>query len=214
MKNLIIPIALGIFLFTSCSKDESFEQTEDQTTHSVYVLKQNNQTTSWETISLENVQENTSSAIPVQVSTSNHTEGQFTSSTRDLFSITWSGTQSNGRTSGSAVIEQTTPSSSFKFIMETECVTVDGDNAVYGGIITEVITRSGDTPQIGINWRFYFKVIDNGRGSSTVFDQISNTRLFTSPRSQSLCNVYLPNDPIWSSQGYENVLQPGYVDVD
>ncbi len=91
--------------------------------------------------------------------------------------------------------------------METECVTVNSNEAVYGGTITQVKTLSGDAPNIQVGWRFYFKVIDSR------VDQKSNTTIFASPRSLSLCNEYPPNHPIWSSQGYEEVFSPGFVIV-
>jgi hypothetical protein len=92
--------------------------------------------------------------------------------------------------------------------METECVTVQGNQAVYGGTITHVRSLTGNAPSIGVGWRFYFKVTDSER-----FDQIANTTIFASPMSPSLCNVYLPNNPMWSSQGNTNVIAPGFVVV-
>ncbi len=96
--------------------------------------------------------------------------------------------------------------------METECVRIDGDEAVYGGIITEVIERSGNAPRIDVNWRFYFKVIDTESSRSEIYDKISNNRVLASPRSISLCNIPV-TDPFWSTQGYEEVRNRGYVEV-
>jgi hypothetical protein len=131
--------------------------------------------------------------------------------------ITWSGTQTSNGVSGGAEIIQATPNFSFHFGMETECVTVDGKEAVYGGIITQVRSLSGNAPNIGVGWRFYFKVIDNGTGGVPggiiPYDQISNKTIFASPMSPSLCNAYLPNNQMWSSRGYTDVIEPGFVAV-
>ena len=44
-------------------------------------------------------------------------------------------------------------------------------------------------------------------------DQIANCTMFASPMSPSLCNAYLPNNQIWSSEGYADVISPGFVVV-
>lgn len=211
MKNIIFLIACGLITLTGCSKDESNELTADQSIDSVYVSNQIDGTTIWETISRDELP-GESDGTYSRVNGNAHTNGYFSLPSRETINITWSGTQNDGRFLGSAELEQSTPRYSFHFIMETECITVDGNEAVYGGIITEVIEITGNPPPIGINWRFYFKVIDGGSGGNTGFDFMSNTRIFASPRSTSLCNIK-PSDPVWSSNGYQQVIQPGFVNV-
>ena len=55
MKNLIFLIALVFILFTSCSKDESIEQAELQTSDTVYIFNQHNETSSWDTMVFQRV---------------------------------------------------------------------------------------------------------------------------------------------------------------
>ncbi len=205
MKNLTLLIALGFILITSCSKDESLEQTDLQTIDSAYVLNQFNEASYWDTMVLEEHQR----SIDYLNSNNAHTDGYYQPSSRDGMTVTWSGTQNHNRARGRADIKQTSPNINFHFVLETECVMVNGNQAVYGGTITQVKKLSGDVPNLDIGWRVYFKVIDSGLQN----DQISNTAIFTSPRSPSLCNVYLPDHMIWSSQGFTEVNSPGFVVV-
>jgi len=213
MKNLIIPIALGIFLFTSCSKDESLEQTEDQTSNLIHVLEQNLEQDSFRTIEIDNFTGGINYTATTRDNDFAHCSGLYMPGNRDATILSWSGNRDNTGTYGYAELQITKPSYSLHIVMETECITLDGNKAVYGAIITDVIELRGNAPQIGELWRFYFQVTDNKLGFSTVADQISSTMLFASPRSHSLCATYPPNHDIWSSNGRENVLDPGFVEV-
>jgi hypothetical protein len=208
MKNLTLLFALGLILLTSCSKDDSLEQTELQTIDSVYVLNQFEGSTTWESMQIDELQNSANLAYSIIDGDNAHTDGYYVPSSRDAMTITWSGTQTRNGTRGGAEIRQATPNFSFHFVLETECVTVKGNQAVYGGTITQVKSLNGNTPSIGVGWRFYFKVTD-----SESFDQIANTTIFASPMSPSLCNAYLPNNQMWTSQGNTNVLAPGFVVV-
>ena len=211
MKNSILFIALGLILLTGCSKDESIEQLEEQTNNLVYVSKQYNGDSFWEAKKID-FKENRF-AYP---KTYGVTRGLYmpSSISKTSLLISWEGSSNVNGYLGSAEIKMTTPSYSFHFIMETECVTVIDNVAMYGGLITEVVEVTGDPPPFGIYWRFYFQVTDNDTGGHHDIDKISSMRIFASPKSMSLCNVYPPNHPIWSSQGYDDVHEPGFVDVD
>ena len=213
MKNSIFLIAIGLVLLTGCSKDESFEPTEEQTIDTVYVLKQIDGTTTMETIPLDGQNGVDYTYTEDNPYENGFTNGLYISSSRETNIITWSGFTDETGNYGNAVLQMSTPGYSLHLILETECVTVDGNAAVYGGIITEVVERTGNAPPFGVNWRFYFKVVDNEEGNGVNIDQISNTRIFASPRSMSLCDVYLPGNGIWSSQGYQDVHEPGFVEV-
>ena len=214
MKNSILLIALGLILLTGCSKDDSIEQINEQTTDVVYVSKQVNGNSSWETMEINTAHNSTFINNALDTRGFGFTNGLYAPSNRNLLIITWNGTKDESGYSGSAEIQMSTPSYSFHFIMETECVTVDGNTAMYGGLITEVVEISGNPP-FGMYWRFYFKVIDNANVvHSSGIDKISSMRIFASPMSPSLCNVYPPNHPIWSSHGYDEVHEPGFVVVD
>ena len=215
MKNSILLVALGLILLTGCSKDDSVvqieEQIEEQKTNTVYVLNQINETATWETMVLDENQGRTDQPGPTTMTA--HTEGFYKSLSRDGMTITWTGSQNENGTIGIAEIKQTTPNFSIHFNLKTECVTVHGNQAVYGGRITQVREISGNGPQIGEGWYFYFKVIDNNHERSVPLDKIANRTIFASPMAPTLCNVYSPNNFIWSSQGYATVVTPGFVVV-
>lgn len=205
MKNSIFLIALTAIILTSCSKDESVEQFEEQNIDSVYVLNQFGETSYWDTMEVDEQARSTDYTTNNNV----HTEGYYQPSSQNGMTISWSGTQTHNRARGRADLKQTSPNINFHFVLETECVMVNGNQAVYGGTITQVKALSGDVPNLDIGWRIYFKVIDSGLEN----DQIANTIIFASPRSISLCNVYPPTKEIWSTQGYSDVVTPGFVVV-
>ncbi len=213
MKNLTLLFALGFILLTSCSKEESVEQFEEQTNDIVYVSKQYQGKSIWETMEID-VKDNNPYSNTTDPRGYGFTNGLYNPPNRNPLLITWNGTRDANGSRGSAEIQMTTPSYSFHFIMETECVTVIDNVAMYGGLITQVVEVTGDPPPFGIFWRFYFKVIDNANEGLSGIDKISSMRIFASPRSMSLCNVYPPNHRIWSSQGYDEVHKPGFVVVD
>ena len=217
MKNLTLLFALGLILLTGCTKDESYEQIEEQTIDSVYVLNQFDGSSAWKTMLIDEMQKPTARTYSTDDGAIAHTDGYYVPTSRDAMTITWSGTQNENGARGTAELRQSTPSFSLHFVLETECVMVDGNQAVYGGKIIQVRTLTGSTPPIGVGWRFYFKVTDTVEdlrlGKAARYDQISNTTIFASPRSPSLCNVYLPNSHMWSSQGFTQVVSPGFVVV-
>jgi hypothetical protein len=217
MKNVTLLFVLGVTLFTSCTKEESYQPLEEQTIDSVYVLNQFEGSSAWETMLVDELQNTAARTYSINDAENAQTNGYYAPNSRDAMTITWSGTQTRTGARGGAEIRQTTPNFSFHFILETECVTVNGNQAVYGGTITQVKSLSGNAPNIGVGWRFYFKVTDaladRTPGFPSRYDQIANTTIFASPMSPSLCNVYLPNNQMWSSQGNTNVISPGFVVV-
>lgn len=213
MKNLIVTMTAGLILLTGCSKDESFETTEEQTANSIYVLEQNNGQAMFRTIAIEPFQSGENFTTTTDNSEFGHTSGLFAPTNRDAVILSWSANRDETGTYGNAELQMSGPNYSMHIVMETECITVDGDTAMYGAIITEVVELSGNTPPLTASWRFYFQVKDNEQGIGLGFDQISGKWIFASPRSQSLCAVYPPKHPIWSSNGYENVMNPGFVEV-
>ena len=173
MKNLTLLFALGLILVTGCTKDESYKQIEEQTINSVYVLNQLDGSPAWETILIQDLQNSSTRTYFKNNGNDAHTNGYYVPASRDAMTITWSGTQTINGGHGMASIQQSTPNFSFDIILETECVTMDENQAVYGGVITQVKTLKGNAPLIGVGWRFYFKVID-----SEDVDQIANYTMF------------------------------------
>ena len=211
MKNLILLMTAGLILLTGCSKDESFEPIEEQTNDLVYVLEQHGNTSTFRTITPEGA----NLTLITDKDGFGETFGLYSPYTRDQRLLSWSGFTDETGTYGTAEYYFSLPEYTLHFVMQAECIVVEGNKAMYGGIITEVIERSWNAPEITENWRFYFKVIDNEQRqfSSHIYDQISNTMIFASPRSMSLCNIYPPGHRIWSSEGYQDVHEPGFVEV-
>jgi hypothetical protein len=213
MKKSVLLITLGLILLTGCSKDDSAQQIEEQSSDYVFVLNQFEESSTWKTMEIDVIDNTFPYSTTPDTKGYGFTSGLYNPPNRNPLLITWNGTNDKSGYSGSAEIRMSTPSYSFHFIMETECVTVIDNVAMYGGLITHVVRVSGNPPPFGMNWRFYFKVIDNANGGPSSIDKISSMRIFASPRSTSLCNVYPPNHPIWSSQGYQEVHEPGFVVV-
>ena len=213
MKNLTLLFAIGLILLTGCSKDETFEQVEEQTIDTtVLVLEKVDGKYIWEAMPINELQKGTALKYDKVDGTSAHTNGYYESTNRDNTIISWSGTQTYGGVRGSAEVKMTAPDYSFQFAMETECVTVNGNEAVYGGVITEIRGLSGKPPVFDLGWRFYFKVVDFQRGGHQ-FDKIANMMIFASPMSPSICGSSGPSNHIWASQGYSEVQRPGFVEV-
>jgi len=183
MKKLIIFLSLGIFFFTSCSKEESNDQFTEQTADSVYVLNHSNGTTTWEAISTDKLETNVTSN---NRGNSSHTHGNIAG-----FS-TFNGTQNNGGSHGSAVIHIP---NQLHIILETTSVAVigaDGNEAIYGGLVTEVVFNNIPPPPpppcptfpncppppppppcspFDLGSYVYFSVIDNGQGNNADPDE-------------------------------------------
>ena len=209
MKNLFLTMTAGLILLTGCSKEESFETTPEQTNDLVYVLEQNGNTSNFKTITLEGA----NLTLTTEDDGYGETYGLYAPNTRDQRLLSWSGFTYETGTYGTAEYHFSLPAYTLHFVMQAECIVVEGNKAMYGGIVTEVIERSGNAPEIAVNWRLYFQVTDIEDSPSRGFDQISNTMIFASPRSPSLCNAYPPGHRIWSSQGYQDVREPGFVEV-
>ena len=119
MKNLTILFALGLILFTSCSKDDSLEQTELQTIDSVYVLNQFAGSAAWESMLIDQSQNSANLAYSINNGIDAHTDGYYAPTSRDAMTIVWSGTQNgSGARRGSATIKQSTPNFSFHLDLE------------------------------------------------------------------------------------------------
>ena len=144
MKNLFLTIALGLILLTSCSKEETTEQIETHDINYVHVLNQMNQNTFWDVIKIDELERSTNNSNTIIA----QTNGNYVPISRDGMYITWSGSQSENGARGTAEIKQESPNSSFHFILETECVRAEGNEAVYGGTITKLKSNLIISPHI------------------------------------------------------------------
>lgn len=215
MKNLFLTIIAGFVLLTGCSKDESFEQIDEQSNDVVYVFNQNLDQAEFSNVTIDNLMESSSIRSPGYGEYFAHSSGLYKPLFKDPIILSWFANLDDTGTHGTAELQITKPSFTMHFAMETECIIVDDNKVVYGALITEVIELSGNTPPITEMWRLYFQVTDNYQyGSGGVdCDEISNNWIFASPRSASLCSVYPPNHIIWSCDGHTDVLSPGFVKV-
>lgn len=171
-------MSFGLLLFTACSKEEDNNQNAEQAVDSVLVLKENNGTLVWETMEVKNsTNENQGRA------NSAHTHGDYTGFGGGV-TISFSGTENNGGAHGSAEVRQESGPFVAHYLLETTSVVVEGNYAIYGGIITEVLVNSFPPPPPpppgapappcspnSVGNYVYFTVYDNGQGSNAPADQ-------------------------------------------
>jgi hypothetical protein len=178
MNKLIYLMSLGLLVNIGCSKEQSQDpkQGAEIQQESIYVYNMFGETPGWELIPADAMQASSEQNSAVKSnSNSAHTHGNI-----EGF-VTFSGTQNNGGTHGSAEI--LTPA--LHLMMETVSVVLIGEDqnqAVYGGLITEVISNTIPPPPFGsiplcrqyIEGNYlYFSVIDNGQGNNAEPDQFS-----------------------------------------
>jgi hypothetical protein len=183
MKKLIMLMSFGLILVTGCSKEGTSDQIEQQATKIDYVLKQSNGTSAWETIEVDLPMENASTAGNYARGESAHAHGDYTGFGGGT-TISFSGTENNGGAHGSAEVWQASGPFEAHYIMETTSMVVDGNYAIYGGVITEVFVNTFPPPPPpppgapappcspnSVGNYVYFTVYDNGQGSNAPVDQ-------------------------------------------
>lgn len=181
-------MSLSIFLFTSCSKEESPEQITEQTADSVYVFNLDGKSQTWETITIDELPSKSNVITNRGNGNSAHAHGNFPG-------VVFSGTENNGGSHGSA----TANLGPWGFTLETACIRVEGNEAIYDGIVTETTG-----PPFFVGFHMSFKVIDNGQGNNAPADQFY-AGIWLSP--QELCDVPLDYGPSF------DVPEPGSIKV-
>ena len=195
-------MSIGLLLLAGCSKENTDTQIEEQTSDLVYVFNLDGESQAWEMSTIDEPL-NDSGVILERGNNGNsaHAHGDFPG-------VVFSGTQNNGGTHGSA----TASLGPWTFTLETECVMVEGNEAVYGGTITE---RVGPPPFPGapfnVGDHIYFKVIDNGQGTNAPADQF-NGRISFAFAGDSKCGIYTPSHPNWDGPD-SDVPEPGSIKV-
>ncbi len=209
MKNLakVVMIAMLATLVVSCAQDPVEEILEDPI---IYVLQDSPNGMVYELLEGPAYTSPSTKDISYKNGNSVHTHGNIVSGFGGNHNISWSGTENNGGTHGSAELYKSSSSGVFHFIFETECIMADGNEAVYGGTITEIIEKTGGGPPIQVGWHYYFKVIDNGQGANAPADLYGNL-LVASPNS--LCGVWTPDFFFWDLVGTSPVNAPGSVKI-
>ena len=210
-------MSIGLLFFVGCTTENAELQTEQQFEERVYVFNNNGEDSTWETKTLKDFQSlySGSSIVTNRANNGNsaHTHGSFDAAP---FTFNWSGTENNGGTHGSAVVTQEFGPSVVTIIMETGCVNVVGNEAVYGGLVTEV-ENSPFPPGAGpyaIGNIVFFKVIDNGQGNNAPADQYVQTLVSTT--SPLECETLgQPDFSFWSLPFFptNDVEEPGSVKI-
>lgn len=221
MKKLIFLSAFSLVVLFGCNKEETTPTSASLDVQNVeepkfgLVMNLTDETPTWEYKELDMLEYSTDAVVGSRENSA-HTHGDFVWEAAGL-SLTWSGTQNNGGTHGSAVFETQTmlpdgTVTTIRATMETECITVVENRAVYGGIFTEV---TGDpvlptyfpwSRYYTVGCHMYFKVVDNGQGNNAPADQHGSTIILTRP-SQSLCGI-IPN-----TSNLVDVQAPGSVKI-
>ena len=205
MKKVFLLLSMSLLLLSSCSKENSDSQMEDQALDMVYYFSDTGDTPVWEAISLSEISNlNLGDITNLRGNNGNsgHAHGDFAG-------IEFSGTQNNGGTHGTA----TANFGPFTFSMETACVMVDENEAVYGGTIIEL--DGPPTPPgfpISLGNQMFFKVIDNGQGNNAPLDQFNAILLFTTPENSG-CGTLTPSAPLWSVFPDVDIQEPGSIKV-
>lgn len=181
-------MSLGLFLFTSCSKEDSPDQITEQTADSVYVFNLDGNSQAWETMTIDDLPSKTDV-------TTNRVNGNSAHAHGDFPNVVFSGTENNGGTHGTATLNL----GPWGFALETACIRVEGNEAIYDGIVTETTG-----PPFFVGWHMVFKVIDNGQGNNASADQYYGG-IWLSP--QELCDVPLDFGPSY------DVPEPGSIKV-
>jgi len=182
MKNLIILMTFSFLLLTACSKEGDNDQNEETSANSVYVLKQSNEITSFEVVSVEDF-----SAGPVTSPNGNslHASGEF-HGFGPGGEISFNATENNGGAHGGGKFRVTFgPFGTAHVRLQTVSLISSGeDEVIFGGVITEVFenTVSFPPPPPGgpppppcdpyeLGTYVYFSVKDNGQGNNAPMDQ-------------------------------------------
>lgn len=207
MKKIVLSMSIGLLLLGGCSEENLVTQIEEQTGDLVYIFNINSENPVWEAIILDELESTQSISNYVSTRENNgnsvHTHGDLGPIIQE-----WSGTQNNGGVHGSASLLL------FGFsevTMETECVMVEDNEAVYGGTITEISPPFGPPFEIGAI--FYFKVIDNGQGNNAPADQYNPIIIIAPVGSPSGCGVFTPSYFVWDFVPNLDVPEPGSVKV-
>lgn len=114
--------------------------------------------------------------------------------------FTFSGVQNNGGIHGNAQVK----SWFLDFNISTECMTVVGNEAIYGGVITQVNYVDPDWAAvwcdeicIEVGVHFVIKVVDNGEGQNAPPDR---SALYFAIGPVPLCDFFPVDHPWWAWQ--------------
>ncbi len=202
-------MTLALVILFGCAKEETTTAIADNQQvdeSSVYVLNASGDSPTWEVISLDELPSTQSSSGSATNRDNNgnsvHTHGSLGPNSQPFV---WSGTENNGGPHGSAYLEF----GPGQITMVTECIRVEGNEAVYGGTITEFVNPFGP---FDVGWHIYIKVIDNGQGNNAPPDQANGVYALMDP-SSSGCDIFTPSHPVYNIFPDYEIQEPGKVKV-
>lgn len=209
MKNSLFFLTLILFLMQACSKDELATRTSGATDNQQNVVLSSvrpigfSLTAPLITLSDYDIQyANFHSPAMVLPRTENHHVNGHVHPILDPNEVDFifSGVQNNGGIHGNAQVK----SWFLDFNMATECITVVGNEAIYGGVITQV---NYVDPGWAAVWcgeicieegvHFVCKVVDNGEGQNAPPDQ---SALYFAIGTVPLCDLFPVDHPYWAWQ--------------
>jgi hypothetical protein len=209
MKNTFFLMVFSLFLLMGCSKDELNTGTPGAMDHQQIGQLSDVRLISFSgnapvvVLSSQDLQNtNLPSAFMVSPRTANHhLNGHFSPFLDpNEVDVTLSAMENNGGIHGNGQVK----SWFLDFNMSTECLTVVGNEAIYGGVITQV---NYVDPAWADEWctticidpgvHFVAKVVDNGEGQNNPPDQ---TAMFFAIGPVPLCDFFPVDSPYWSWQ--------------
>lgn len=116
-------------------------------------------------------------------------------------SVTFSGLENSQGLTGKAHFTRTwgdNGENSFTYHMNAGCLMIDGNDAVYVGLISQV--TGNDPTGFPVGAKVFFKIRDNGKGPGAPMDQY-NTAYIINPSGTIPCEAFAPDAAIWSLFG-------------
>lgn len=186
MNKLFPLFILALVVLVGCAKEETTPTVADnqqvEEPGSVWTMNNDSDSPTWEVISLDELPSNSSSSATTRTNSA-HAHGNYTGFGGGT-TISFSGTENNGGAHGSAEIHQVSGPFEAHYLLETTSMVVDGNYAIYGGIITEMIVNTFPSPPPPppgfpappcnpntVGNHVYFTVYDNGQGNNAPADQ-------------------------------------------
>ncbi|WP_055443182.1 hypothetical protein [Lacinutrix himadriensis] len=197
MKTSVLLLSISFLMLIGCSNENVDILKEPGTGELVYIFNNNSENPTWETRFLEDAQLTKSNSNILtnnaKMGNSAHTHGNIDGGS---LTFNWSGIENNGGSHGSAVITQDFGPFVVTIKMETSCISILNNEAVYGGTITEVLNDpfNGSGPY-ALGNTLFFKVTDNGQGRNATADQYVQA-IVTSTLDG--CDSFSPNSSFWN----------------
>lgn len=187
MKARFVLFASAFLLLLSCGKEEFATtspalQTAGNDTY-IRMINFSGIPGNNKVISINETRANVPAEVTLRSSNSNSTNGHF--APLPGWTFTFNGIKNNGGVHGNVTLDG--PIANFR--MAADCLIFEGNEVVYGGVITEVIFQDpsfcGGCLAPGVYTAFKLK--DNGEGQNAPPDQFSTWMLFG---YQSLCDLF------------------------